>query len=195
MEKTAEYYDELVNFMHWLAHKHTDDNKALMNHDDIFGELQLEFVKSLNHYGELPRKEFINVTKRMFDNRIGELRHKYYGTHRGIPGIMASLDDSFLDDITSDDFCVEDFVESTNFVADIRSELRGIALKIFNMLIYGDERLTELLRLAGMRSSSVFSSRGTIRVKAWHIADVLTIPIAVVTTNLSNIERIVRSKL
>lgn len=195
MDIALELYDGLVDFMHWLAWKNVDDNKALMNHEDIFGELQVEFVKSLRAYGNLPTGEFMRVTKRMFDNRISELKHKYYGTHRGIPGIIASIDATFFDEIISDGFVLEDYIESKDFVEDVRNELCDGELEIFDMIVYGDERLTEMLRLVGMRSSFVYSSRGTVRIKAWHIADVLSISVIEARRHLSTIEKVVRSKL
>ena len=188
-------YSELEDFMHWLAWKNVDDNNVMMNHDDIFGELQIEFVKSLKHYGNLPKKQFINVTKRMLDNRIAELRYKYYRTHRGMAGNMLSIDDDFIEDLLPDIFDLEAYIEIEDFVDDIRSQLSGLDLDIFDILYYGDERLTELLKLAGMRSSFVYSGRGTIRRKAWHIADILAISINKVKTSISHIEIVVRSVL
>ena len=188
-------YSELENFMHWLAWENVDDNNIMMNHDDIFGELQLEFVKSLQHYSDLPKKQFINVTKRMFDNRISELKYKHYRTHRRLAGNMMSIDDEFIEDLLPDMFDLEAYVEIKDFVECIREQLSGLDLDIFDILYYGDERLTELLKLAGMRSSYAYSGRGTIRRKAWHIADILVISITKVKTSLSHIEFVVRSVL
>ena len=188
-------YSELEDFMHWIAWKNVDDNNVMMNHDDIFGELQIEFVKSLKHYGHLPKKQFINVTKRMIDNRIAELRYKYYKTHRGLAANMLSIDDDFIEDLLPDIFDLEAYVELEDFVEDIRDRMRGLDLEIFDILYYGDERMTELLKLVGMRSSYVYSGRGTIRRKAWHIADILAISISEVKASISHIEVVVRSVL
>lgn len=189
-----ELYSELEDFMHWLAWGNVDENKAMMNHDDIFGELQVEFVKSLNVYGDLPQDEFIKVTKRMFDNRISELKYKYYQTHRGIPGTFVSLHDLFHGGFDGG-FNLEKYAQSRDFVSKVRNELSDETLEIFDMIIFGDDRLGELLRLCGMRASHVYTSRGTIRIKTWHIADVMMISVGEARKHLSHIEEIVRRML
>lgn len=189
-------FSKLEDFMHWLAWRNVDEDKALMNHDDIFGELQIEFVKSLNVYGDLPMEEFVKVTKRMFDNRISELKYKYYETYRGIPEHVESLSDLFMTEtFVVSDFDLEKYTQSRDFVATVRGELDGMALEVFDMVVFGDERLGELLKLAGARASCAYKSRGTIRIKTWHIADVLVADVSDVRDCINEIEGVIRSAL
>src|SRR3990167_8635608 len=74
----SEVYDDLVKFVKWLASSNHDDSNIMMDYDEIVGELMLELVKGVAHYKHLERKKLLAVIKRMMDNRISELRYKYY---------------------------------------------------------------------------------------------------------------------
>jgi hypothetical protein len=79
--------DAVVSSLTRLAMKHAYDNEnpsnPMMFADEILCELFEEMAKGLKHYKDLPYSQKLAVIRRMMDNRISELRYKYYLTYRG----------------------------------------------------------------------------------------------------------------
>jgi hypothetical protein len=185
-------YVELEKFVRYLAGRNANPNNTMMEYDEIVGELMLEMVKGIRAYPDLPMNQLKAVIRRMMDNRIGELRYRFYTTHRSAENKMISL--SILVNVNDEDQLsyntptgiqhpVEELIEdegadpstlldSKERVQETRENLSLTALRVFDAVIYGNNMLAKILLLSSMRASYVFGSRTTV-MKPWHIADAL----------------------
>lgn len=183
-----ELYQKLEKFVHYLAHSKAN-GAALMDHDEISGELFEEMVKGYARYSHLPEGQLLAVIRRMMDNRISELIYKYYKTHRG----LAIGSDSFPDDDqdTVDTVCnwmnsvtwssngdcqdVSALVESRDRVRETFDRLSAGSKKVLRAVLDGNRGLLDQIYLSGLRSSYVYQANGKIKVRPWQVADSLAI--------------------
>jgi len=169
-------YVRLVKFVYWLAGNNTNPDNVLMDFDEIVGELLLELAKGLKVYGDLPDEELDAVIRRMMDNRISELRYKYYCTHRkiGLSLTVSTDDGDEWIECADDGIDTDEIAASRHRVQFTREKLSPIAKRVFDALIYGSERLSKQLKLSNVRANSVYKNH-KVRVRPHHVADALLI--------------------
>ena len=177
-ERGEQTYVRLVKFAYWLAGNNQNQHCVLLSYDEIVGELLLELAKGLRHYEDLPDDELDAVIRRMMDNRISELKYKFYKTHRKIEisdSSYVSLED-YIDyqTLKSDRPDAEDIADSKHRVQVTREELSPIAKRVFDALIFGNKRLNAELKLSNKRANSVYKNH-KVHVRPHHVADALLI--------------------
>ena len=179
-----EVYLELHKFVVWLANKVSDSHKDadLMNFDDVECELNLEMWKGYRRYNHLPHDQLLAVIRKMMDNRISELRYRYFKTHRKQEIYNLSINE--LDDDTSFTNYGEKLVDagsadplqlyiSNEYVLEVRIRLSDNAKRVFDAVIYGNERVNDMIRLSGIRNAYAYKNGGTLKIRVHHIADAL----------------------
>ena len=191
----SDVYDDLVKFVKWLASSNHDDSNIMMDYDEIVGELMLELVKGVAHYKHLERKKLLAVIKRMMDNRISELRYKYYLTHRKAHAEQISIDhdaggdshrfdddDPEIEHIAADDGgSVEELVDSSSIVTEVRNRLSVDSRKVFDTVIHGNNRRLEVfLAMSAVRMNSVNSRGGKVRLSRNVVANATVLPLEIV---------------
>lgn len=175
--------DTLTKFAVWLAFQNQEPDNVLMEQDEILGELMLEIVKGTQHYADLPLERQTAIVKQMLRNRISELVHRYYGTHRKAIKITMSLtvetsgtvgeeELDVAERIPSEEDTPEELYESNERVLHTRQRLSLQARKVFDALIYGNDQLALLVWLSGVRAQHVFKN-GRAVMRNSHIADAL----------------------
>jgi hypothetical protein len=115
----------------------------------------------------------------MMDNRISELKYKFYMTHRKHElSLTISLSD--IDD-DPDEFILSgshpnpaSLSASKDRVLLTRAKLSPVAREVFDVLIYGDERLNEQLRISHIRAKAVYKDF-KVKIRPFHVADALMI--------------------
>lgn len=178
------HIDKIIKFVYYLAHRAKDDNTPLMDFDEIVGELLLEIVKGLDHYDDGARTEgeLLAILRKMCDNRVAELRQKYYRTHRvaaitavSVEGLAECDNDSggiYPRDLLSEN-TPPVMSSSTMRVVETRNRLSPFSKQVFDAVILrDDQRVATQIRLAGMRASAVFKN-ATVRIKPRHVAEAL----------------------
>lgn len=189
-----EVYLELEKFVHYLAGRNANPSNTMMEYDEIVGELMLEMVKGMRAYPHLEKDNLKAVIRRMMDNRVSELRYRFYATHRAAENKMISIDvevnvsdaaqldvlhplvdygetpvEELIEDIGSNP---ADIYESADRVRITRTLLSPVARQVFDAVVYGNNMLATLVWLSTQRASCVFKS-SEVNVKPWHIADAL----------------------
>lgn len=195
-EKTFdELFAELVNFIHWLAIKQQNSQTVMMDKDELIGELYVEFVVGVQRYGNKPKNECMAILRRMFDNRIAELKAKYHYTHRAaeldlntiplqqldrdapdnIDEIVTNVNVEYYQSVTEDHASLEEIVEVESTIRAMYLRLSENASRVFQVLMGDSDNpmiLSHLL-LSSMRANAVYDNGGTIRLRTWQIADAL----------------------
>jgi len=171
-------YVRLVKFAYWLAGNNQNQHCVLLSYDEIVGELLLELAKGLQHYEDLPDDELDAVIRRMMDNRISELKYRFYKTHRKVElenNEFWSWDDcSEWENSVEGKPDAEDIADSKRRVQATREKLSPIAKRVFDALIFGNKRLNVELKLSNKRANSVYKNH-KVRVRPHHVADALLI--------------------
>lgn len=178
-----ELTEALIGFVHHLASRYCNPNVVMFEYDELVGELFLELVKGWNYYNpkDLPKEQMLALVRRMLDNRIAELRHKHYGTHRGIALSNLSIDadtegsglvEEELEDKTTSG--PEDITVSNARVSEVYERLTDASRMVFEAVIKGSsQRLSALVKLSSIRACAV--SNGRITIKPWIVADALLV--------------------
>lgn len=202
-------YDEMEDFVYWLANNEKREQIFLMDPDELIGELFEEMWKVFLHYQDDIDNldEMKKVIKSSFDNRISELVYKYAVTHRSARLQAYSLDDpddpedynsrsSLESHIVMNigaDVCVDTdmLVISKERVEKTFIRLRGgDAAKVFSAVIHGDPLLKAQIQLSGLRASHVYKGGGTIKLKKWHVANALAMSERRVSQAFKEIRRV-----
>lgn len=146
----TEVYASLEKLIWHLAWRLDNPNNAMMQAEEIAGELSLEVAKGLVAYGHLPQPELMKVLKCMLGYRISELKYKNYMTHRKAASLVVSLelesentsdnDEKF--GIPSD---VEETIESAQKFTKLINSIHLQSAMILHAIVYGDKRLQEYL--------------------------------------------------
>ena len=156
-----------------------------MEYDEVVGELLEEVAKGIDRYGNLPHAQQLAVIRRMCDNRVAELRYKYYITHR--KEARLTLDISIFDPdesaashpshrwLMDNAITVEGVVDSAFRVAETRRRLSSTVQAVFDAAIYPNNRMTTQILLSGKRSAAVYVGGGTVKVRPHHVAEALCI--------------------
>lgn len=177
-ERGEQTYVRLVKFAYWLAGNNQNQHSVMLNFDEIVGELLLELAKGLQHYEDLPDDELDAVIRRMMDNRISELKYRFYKTHRKVEledNEFWSWDDcSEWENSVEGSPDAEDIALSKQRVKDTRDKLSPISKSVFDALIFGNKRLNVELKLSNKRANSVYKNH-KVRVRPHHVADALLI--------------------
>ena len=178
-----ELYEKLEQFVHYLGHTKAN-GAALMDHDEISGELFEEMVKGYARYSHLPEEELLAVVKRMFDNRISELTYKYYVTHRKAALNPANMptdnneEDQWRNGFSITwqscaEFDLDELIESKDRVRATYEALSPDAQVVFRAVIHDNPQIARQLLLSGLRASYVYDN-GKVRViKPWQVAESL----------------------
>ena len=179
-ERGEQTYVRLLKFAYWLAGNNQNPHSVMLNFDEIVGELLLELAKGLQHYEDLPDNELDAVIRRMMDNRISELKYRFYKTHRKVELEEDKIefwdweDREKWDEIIDGRPNAEDIATSKQRVKDTRDKLSPISKSVFDALIFGNDRLNVELRLSNKRANSVYKNH-KVRVRPHHVADALLI--------------------
>ena len=180
-DASLEVYTELERFMHWLAVQNADPNNIMLSEEDIVGELQIEFMKGIQHYGDKPHNELLALLKTMMDNRVRELKYRYYLTHRKAEAGMESLDTPAEDDdseedglgeICSDTPGSEELLLSLERVQITREQLQPVDAEVLDAVLVGNARLEQIVKLSALRAQQTFANP-TIHIQPWHLAEAL----------------------
>lgn len=177
-------YQALYKLVMKLANDNVNDENIMMSFDEIVGELLEELAKGLRHYRDLPFNNKLAVIRRMLDNRISELRYKYYVTHRkqhatdisiesqlDVDDENSSMDESVS--IASDQPTPEAWLLSIERVRDTRSLLSDTAKTVFDCVVYGENaRLANVLVIHLQRSATA-NTVPLMKIKPWMVADAL----------------------
>lgn len=196
MNHGEDVYYELEKFVFYLASTNQDPDNVMLEYDEIVGELLMEMAKGIKYYENLPKDQLLAVIRRMMDNRISELKFRYYVSGRRIPvKLTISLDVEIGDgatgntvvnyrslssdsnskavhEVVSDEMNVEQISDSINRVEEVRSRLSEIAGMVFDSVVFGNIQLNDVMLLAAIRAATVFKSKKTV-IKPRHVADAL----------------------
>lgn len=147
-------YSEMERFIYHLAWRYNSSTVIMMSMEEIAGELWLEVVKGMQYYSgkQMSDENKKAVLRRICDNRIAELRHKYYGTHRKL-----SKTDTSVETLEQEGLDVEETasnIESMD-VEQIRSQLSERSQKVFDALVdAGNEGLNKEFYAVALRASA-----------------------------------------
>lgn len=173
---------DLIKFAKFLASQSQDDRQVLMEYDELVGELLFEVSKGLKYYGDKSPDDLKNAVMSMMRNRLGELKYRYFLTHRRVEKLHISIDiqvDSADDDgaelgeiITDEQPTPESWVLSRERVEATRSLLSAKAQQVFDAIVQGDQKLSLLVWLSMMRAKAMHKT-STAKMRAIHVADAL----------------------
>lgn len=203
--------EKLDNLVHYLAGRYNSVYQVLMEEDEIVGELYYELVKGMDHYSHLNKEKLLIVLKTMLNNRIGELKYKYFVTHRKAGAYAISIDvliervdgDRSIDvdrelplDIAATacedpEQDVENLLISKEVVEGVKRQLTPEAQYVFDAIIYGHERLSWMVWFSAVRAAFVYKTGGTAKMQPWHIADALCVPVDQVKSSMAEIKKVV----
>jgi hypothetical protein len=150
----------------------------MMAYDELLGDLTEELLKGLAYYADKPDNELEAAVRQVLLNRIGELKHKHYNTHRKAQNHSLSLDAELDGDLTVGESVEDDtsrperILDSRDRVINTRNKLSSQAREVFDAVIFGDDRLNVQIQMGIMRSNAIFKEP-KIYLKSWQIADAL----------------------
>jgi hypothetical protein len=181
-EEDKKLYVELEKFVYYLAWGSSNPNNILMEAEEIVGELLEELVKGMKHYPNLPHLEKVKVLKTMLDHRMGELKYRFYGTHRKAAILNVSLEQDLTSDndetgddiVANDELGVEEAHASKERVALTRALLSSNSKRVFDAVVFGNKRLEDIMRLSAIRSTTVYANP-IMSLKCWQVAEALVL--------------------
>ena len=178
-------YEKLVKFVHYMARRYSSDD--MMEYDDVVGDLMEEMVKGYNYYsGKITDlDQMMAVIRQMIAFRIGELRHRQFGTHRIHARMNISIEleligddgDSDLTETIPDVYAEnsECLCESAELVEEVKRRISPIAQQVMDVVCSGDKKLTALIFVATVRACGSKPNSHS-KIKPWQVAEVLNIP-------------------
>lgn len=130
---------DMEKFVYYLAHKNSSDVIG-MEFDDVVSELNEELIKGLAYYSpkNLPMEQMRALMRRMLDNRISELKYKYFVTYRKNYLNATSIETDILSTKLRARNDPVSIIESNDRVFSVRSKLSGDAVTVFDYVILGD---------------------------------------------------------
>jgi hypothetical protein len=193
MEKTIEaslisieiVYEKIIKFIYYMVRRYASDD--MMEYDDLVGDLMEEMVKGYNHYSSKISNldEMLAVIRQMIAFRIGELRHKQFGTHRIIARMNISIeldivggdDDRDLTEVMPDTECEqpEAMCESMELVESVMRRISPTAQRVMDAVCSGDPKLTAIIFLSTMRACGNKPGSHS-KIKPWMLSQLLGIP-------------------
>lgn len=182
-------YAEMEKFVYHLAWQNDNPNNVMMEAEEIAAELLAELAKGMKAYNGLPLEERKAVIRRMLDNRMGELKYRFYGTHRKAAKLTVSLEaDEAVESLASDAPNPEQVLSSKERVEMTRSKLSKPAQAVFDAVVFGDTRLTNVM-LASLTRAFATYQNPTIKLRPWQVADALLMEEKVVVKAFAEIKR------
>lgn len=185
---------KLSKFVWFLVWNNCNEDHACMNSDDLASELNLELVKGINAYPCLPEEQLMAVLKRMLDNRVAELIHRFYGTHRKAEKVTisfevelscpdGSFEQEYVSDMTTGEYypsgvtpTPEELYASKERVERTKQKLQPMARRVLDYVLNdSNDRLDMVLRLSMIRAQSKFSSPH-VEIKPRHVAEAMCLP-------------------
>jgi len=157
VQNIEEIITGMKKFVFYLAHQNQDDLIG-MEFDDIVQELQIELIKGVNYYAgkNMNINQLHAVLRRMLDNRISELKYRYYVTYRKNFKIQVSIDIELdehngtmrqnpeklliLKNLTAHED-ISEKCESSDRVCATRKKLSPISKRIFDAIILSDDEI------------------------------------------------------
>ena len=196
--KFSKIGDELERFIYHLANRFADIEEVMMDRDELVAELKAEMVKGYCHYADrqdLTNDQMKAILRTILDRRVGELRYRFYKTHRVKARVSLSIeaeielydDGSLIEAIPSDEPTTEQVLESLERVNLTRRLLNGDARKVFDVVIKGNRRLDLMLMLASIRSST--TGGAVAKISPELIAQVMCIGLAEVKRAFADIRK------
>jgi hypothetical protein len=194
--------EQLDKFVWHLAWRYDNPENVMMSADEIASELKEELVKGIKAYGDRPANELLAILKRMLDNRIAELTHRFYGTYRKedkrllrLDAAVSPNDEGYDRDLAEGvmvlrDNCddPQDICESRERVQRTFDGLSPIAKQVLSAVLYENDDLDTTMKLAMLRAESRFSSPH-IDIKPRHVASALGLPEKVVKNAFEEISK------
>ena len=165
---------DMIPFVHYLAARNAGDS-ILMEYDELVGELYLELVKGVQYYADknLSNDQLKAVLRKILDNRISELRYRYYVTHRAAAMSALSLSDDGCEFISADDPTPDQVYASKELVESVRAALSETAQQVFDAVVLGaSDMLGTLVWLSCVRANTVHANSKAV-MKYWHVASAL----------------------
>lgn len=152
-----ELYDRLQKFIHWVCWRRSSEH-ILMRRDEIEGELYLEMVKGWLYYKDegLSSGQLLAVMRKILDNRIGELVHKFYSTHRRDEHNIIDYDSMWAE--TDSRMSPEDLAEHRDAFTMFLDTLSEDERQVVDLLLHPDFRLAQQMALSSMRKSWVYKN-------------------------------------
>lgn len=192
MLEFSDVFQELEDFVYWLANREQRDQIHLMDPDELIGELFEEMWKVFLHYQETvsDMEQMKALMRQSFDNRVRELVYKYAVTHRAAKLNAVSLDgETFGNDDESNHSVLEGHIVM-NIGASVRVDLdeeviskmrveetlervSDNARTVLEAVLQGHPMLEAQLKLSGLRASEVYKGGGTVKIKKWHVSNAL----------------------
>jgi hypothetical protein len=129
----------------------------------------------------------------MICHRLGELKHRFYGTHRKAAKLSISIEmdesaENMVDPaaVTPEVYLINT-ADSDARVTATRSKLSSTAQKVFDAVIYGNEKLETVMRLSAVRANATFKYP-TMNLKSWQVAEALLMPVPAVQQAFNDIK-------
>jgi len=192
MGYTAEdVYDHFTNYIWYISlHIGSMASDVLTEPEELVGELNEEMVKGFNQYGHLPFSQLSKIIKTMILNRIGELRHRYYGTHRKAAVGILSTDSPDAESAEDKVGNPAHILESKERVAATRMRLGESAKKVFDAVVMEeDPRVTRELLIVTTRAYETFE-KPNVRIKPAMVARALGMEIKEVEKAFREIKKV-----
>jgi DNA-directed RNA polymerase specialized sigma24 family protein len=167
--------DVMVDLQRYVGKMAMMNQVGPLTQEDVESELWIEIVKGLKHYADLADKEHKKaVLYRMVKNRLGELKYRYYITHRSAENVTEDLDaigESVMDDASNP----ETIYSSMERVEAVKAKLSPSALSVLEAILYDrSENLAQVLIMAMTRASAIYA-QPSVNLKPRHVADALRI--------------------
>lgn len=173
VERAERIHDSLIRFAWWLAINNQDLNNPLMSSDEILGEVLFEMAKGLEVYSHLPDDKLQAVIATMMKNRVGELKYKYYHTHRRHASLNISIDVEIAETMADGGADPQGVYASKQRVQRVLECLSEDARVVLEALFSWDDRLANIVLMSAARANQIYKSGGTVKVRPHHLADAL----------------------
>ena len=187
-------YKKLEKFVYYLAWSNNTPGNVMMEAEEISAELFLELAKGLKYYKGYPQGRKLAAIRRMLDNRVSELKYRYFGTHRKAAKLSISIEtDESCEMYGDSELDPERKAIANDRVLEVRSKLvTEAAKKIFDTIILGTDastpRFEDVMLLNSQRATMAFKNP-TLTIKTSHIADALFMTTCQVRTAMDEIKK------
>ncbi len=154
-----QFYISIEKYVWWLANRSCSDH-ILMMRDEIASELFLELWKSWARYGErddINESQLKALTIKILNNRVAELKYRFYVTHRSAEQYVADYDD--LSDVLCDELPIFDGRWDRFIVSLSPSEMAVVVA-----IVTDDSRVSQQIMLKGWRNAVVYLNGGTVTI-------------------------------
>jgi len=145
-------YEKLDLYIHWLASRNATAH-PLMDREELRNDLLYEVIKGWKYYEEaqLPNGQLLAVIRKMLDNRISELKYKYFITGRKVEVKSECYDDMEFE--LSDD---DSLAESREKVEHFLTLLTEAEFDVVRAILRDDDRIRQQIRVRTARKSFVY---------------------------------------